>query len=86
MNLSDQDLKKIEEKGLTLKQVNKQIETFKTGLPYTHIVDAATIGNGITKLSDELIDETTAYFETQRKNFSLMKFVPASGAATRMSF
>ncbi|WP_115460998.1 DUF4301 family protein [Winogradskyella aurantiaca] len=84
MNLSDQDLKKIEEKGLTLKQVNKQIETFKTGLPYTHIVDTATIGNGITKLSDELIEETIDFFETHRKGLHLLKFVPASGAATRM--
>lgn len=47
MNLSDQDLKTIEEKGLSLSQVNKQIQTFKSGLPFTHLMEAATIGNGI---------------------------------------
>lgn len=84
MNLSDQDLKKIEQKGLTLKQVNKQIETFKTGLPYTHVMDAATIDNGILKLDENFIEDAISYFETHKKDKTLVKFVPASGAATRM--
>lgn len=84
MNLSDQDLKQIEEKGLTLRQVNKQIETFKSGIPFTNIVEAATIGNGITPLNTDLIDESLEFFESKRQNISIVKFVPASGAASRM--
>ena len=84
MNLSDQDLKNIEQKGLTLHQVNKQIETFKTGLPFTHLIDAATIGHGILKLDDKSLAEASENFESHKKGLRLLKFVPASGAATRM--
>jgi hypothetical protein len=84
MNLSDQDLKKIEAKGLSIQQVNRQIDTFKSGLPYTHLMDAATIGNGILKLDDSAIEEAIDYFNTHKKGKTLLKFVPASGAATRM--
>ena len=84
MNFTEQDLKQIEAKGLTLKTVEKQIERFKTGIPFTKIVEAATIGNGIMALSDSKIDELIAYFEGQKKDVALKKFVPASGAATRM--
>ena len=84
MNLTDQDLKQIEQKGLTLRQVNKQIETFKSGIPFTNIVEAATIGNGIIALNNDLIDESLEFFESKRDKISIVKFVPASGAASRM--
>lgn len=84
MSFTDNDLKQIETKGLTLQQVTSQIELFKTGIPHTVISEAATIGNGIVALDDKLVDGAIDYFEKRRNNLSLLKFVPASGAATRM--
>ena len=84
MNFTDLDLKQIIDKGLTLDTINRQIELFKAGVPYTNIFAAATIGNGILQLDEEIINKSIAVFETKKDKVSLLKFVPASGAATRM--
>ena len=84
MNFTDNDIQQIEAKGLTREGVERQINTFKNGTPFAHIVEAATLGNGILKLDHQKIDEAIALFEKQKKQLSLLKFVPASGAATRM--
>lgn len=84
MSFTDLDLKQIIDKGLTLDTINRQIELFKTGVPYTNIFAVATIGNGILELNEEIINKSIAVFDTKKKDVSLMKFVPASGAATRM--
>ncbi|MEO1030273.1 MAG: DUF4301 family protein [Bacteroidota bacterium] len=84
MSFTENDLKQIEAKGLTLRQVESQIELFKSGIPFMNISEAATKGNGIVGLNDELIDATIDHFEEHKNNLSLLKFVPASGAATRM--
>lgn len=83
--LSSSDLKQIAQKGITEKQIEKQLETFKIGFPFLKIKRAASIGNGIfslTKTQQEYyINEWKEYKTTGRK---IVKFVPASGAATRM--
>jgi hypothetical protein len=84
MNFSDQDIKQIEAKGLNLKTVEDQIELFKTGIPFTRIVQAATVNAGIKSLNESSIEEWVRYFESRKKELELVKFVPASGAATRM--
>jgi hypothetical protein len=84
MSFTEKDIKQIEAKGLTVDQVKSQIELFKTGIPFTNIAEAATIGNGIMDLDAKYIDDIVAHFEANKKNISLLKFVPASGAATRM--
>ncbi|WP_299524869.1 DUF4301 family protein [Winogradskyella sp.] len=84
MSFTEKDLKQIEAKGLTLQQIESQIELFKSGIPYTNISEAATKENGIVGLDNELIDAVIDYFEERKNDLSLLKFVPASGAATRM--
>ncbi|MGB0980498.1 MAG: DUF4301 family protein [Winogradskyella sp.] len=84
MNFTDNDIQQIEAKGLTVTTVESQINIFKSGMPYTNISEAATLGNGITQLNTDLIEEFVSYFQTNKNELSLLKFVPASGAATRM--
>ena len=84
MIFTDNDIKQIEAKGLILKDVESQIILFKSGIPFTNIVEAATIENGITALDETLIEDSISYFEAKKNDVSLLKFVPASGAATRM--
>ncbi|GAB5563654.1 MAG: hypothetical protein Wins2KO_07170 [Winogradskyella sp.] len=87
MSFTFEDLKQIENKGLTVEQVNSQIELFKSGIPFTNIADAATIEkgvNGIISLNEESINDNTSYFDANKDKHSILKFVPASGAATRM--
>ncbi|MEY8849949.1 DUF4301 family protein [Psychroserpens sp. XS_ASV72] len=84
MNFSKQDIAQIEKKGLTVKQVEQQIEIFEDGLPFSNLVSAATIGNGILSLTEQEIDDYVLKYESQLQALSILKFVPASGAATRM--
>lgn len=84
MKFTEQDIQQIEKKGLTLKKVKGQIELFKSGLPLINLESAATIDNGIKKLSDAEKAHYIAYFDSNRNDCSILKFVPASGAATRM--
>ena len=84
MSLSGKDIKQIQNRGLTIDQVNAQLEVFKKGLPFVNIESAATVGNGILNLSDSEIEHYINYFEDKRNSVSFIKFVPASGAATRM--
>jgi len=84
MTFTEEDLKQIEAKGLTVAQVSSQIELFKTGIPFTNVYEAATIDNGIIGLNNDNFNEAITYFDGKRNDLSLLKFVPASGAATRM--
>ena len=84
MKFTEKDIQQIENKGLTLSKVESQIELFKTGVPFVNLTSAATINNGIVKCSEAQKAHYINYFETKGKEASISKFVPASGAATRM--
>ena len=82
---SDSDLQQIASLGLSVPDVEHQIENFRKGFPKTHLVAAATIENkGIRKLSDEEIASLADFYNKHSKKKEIIKFVPASGAATRM--
>ena len=84
MNFTEKDIAQIESLGLTVKDIEHQIETFKKGVNYSNICSAATTGDGIIALDDDLINQSIAKFESKKEHISIVKFVPASGAATRM--
>ena len=82
--LDKSDLKQIQAKGISVAVVEKQLEQFKNGFPYIDITAPAVIGNGIVKIDDDKVEK---YQKLHRKMLSskrVVKFVPASGAATRM--
>ena len=60
-----------------------QIRRFETGFPWLDIVAAATPGKGIQVLSEAEAKEAAAYYEKAAVK-GKCKFVPASGAASRM--
>lgn len=82
--MTDPDLKQIADHSLTIDRVRLQIEQFKSGFPPTKLHAAAIDGNGILKLSDAEADRLAAFYEQHLSGLEIVKFVPASGAATRM--
>lgn len=70
--------------GITAEQIKKQLNCFKNGIDKVSLKKPATIGDGIISMSESYIQELTAYFDTRKDSLKLMKFVPASGAASRM--
>ena len=78
------DISQIEARGLSLADVEKQIENFRNGFPALPVVRAAAGGDGVKQLDVETVAEREAYYTDNLKNIKTIKFVPASGAATRM--
>ena len=80
---TEEDIAQIEGRGASLETVQAQVERFKKGFPWMKIVAPATPGNGIKVLSEEDARESVDYY--RRASFEgSCKFVPASGAASRM--
>ena len=83
--LSQQDLKQIAQKGITEEQINMQLEEFKTGFPFLKIEAAAGIGQGIIRLEEDARNNYVDLWNSYKKEgHKIVKFVPASGAASRM--
>lgn len=82
--LTEKDIKQIEDHGLTINKVYKQLEIFNRGIPYADVLTTATVGNGIQQLAAEEIQRLEAFYDTRKDDLDIVKFVPASGAATRM--
>ena len=78
------DLKDIQELGIDQAQVMAQIQVFEQGVPALDILRPATIGDGIMDCSMDQWRHWARIFEQQSKALEVVKFVPASGAATRM--
>ncbi len=78
---SESDIKQIENHELTLDIVNRQLRDFETGFPYSDIESAATINHGIRPMLD---NNWVEHYTRNQDKYNIVKFVPASGAATRM--
>lgn len=78
------DRQQIEAHGLTEEDVLQQIELFKKGTPYVDLDRPCTVGDGIHRFTEDDIHYYATYYENQGAWRELTKFVPASGAATRM--
>ena len=84
--LTTEDKEVLRKKGISEAQVEQQLKKFETGFPFLRLKDAASVENGGILSLDEnqcnqYIEEWHAYQQGPRR---ITKFVPASGAASRM--
>ena len=83
--LTQQDLKQLAQKGISEQQIETQLGQFKTGFPFLKLEAAAAIGHGIVApdatAGRKYVETWQQYKAAGRK---VVKFVPASGAASRM--
>lgn len=82
---TEKDIQKLKSQGVDLEGVQNQIDRFKTGFPFLEIVNFASNGKGITVLTPAESDKYISVWEGySQSGHSIVKFVPASGAASRM--
>ena len=75
----------IENRGSKIENVESQIANFKKGFPFLQIEDAASVGNGIISLNKAELKKRIDLYDSQLEaNIKPLKFIPASGAASRM--
>ncbi len=81
---SKQDISFFKSKTINTERVDEQISNFKNGFPKMKLKKPATIDDGISQICDKELEFYLEVFTAHAKKLSLLKFVPASGAATRM--
>ena len=83
--LTQQDLKQLAQKGISEQQIENQLGQFKTGFPFLKLEAAAAIGKGIVAPNaEEGKNYVAAWQDYKAQGKRVVKFVPASGAASRM--
>jgi hypothetical protein len=82
---TQEDLDLITAKEITVRQIEEQLNCFAKGFPYLPIVASASVDKGIRRIPE---DEQAAYVDSWQaylaQDKEIVKFVPASGAASRM--
>ncbi len=84
IDFTAKDVQQLEEKGISKEKITDQIATFKEGIPFVKLKKTAIVGDGIHQYTKEEQNALITFFETHKRELSLLKFVPASGAASRM--
>ena len=83
--LSQQDLNQLAAKGISEEKLNSQLEEFKTGFPFLKLEAAASVEQGIIAPTEADVKQyEEAWEQYKAQGHSIVKFVPASGAASRM--
>ena len=79
------DIQQLDAKGISIAQIEEQLSYLKKGFPYLSIHASASIEKGIRYIPENeqgfFLDQWSSYLKT---NKIIVKFVPASGAASRM--
>lgn len=78
------DFVQMEEHGLTPAALETQLKNFREGFPFLPVTRAASCGDGIRVLDAAGIEQAAARYDRAKESLRVVKFVPASGAATRM--
>jgi hypothetical protein len=82
MKIQPRDISHIENHELSIDKIEKDIDYLKKGFPSLEVVKPATLNDGIITFSPE--EEETLIENYQNSEVEAIKFVPASGAASRM--
>lgn len=80
----EKDLAQFQKLGIDPALVQKQIRNFQQGFPFLKLKKAATPEDGIIQLGEDKAEDFVKKFEENLSKVKVVKFVPASGAASRM--
>ncbi len=78
------DLEQIAARGISETKIRTQLDNFEKGFPFADIDNAATVECGIMKPTEFELESCIKEYETFKDEHTMLKFVPASGAASRM--
>jgi hypothetical protein len=84
MVFTDRDLSQIRRKGISVETAERQLEYFRKGFPFIDLARPAVRGDGIRVIPETEKLDLAAFYDRACAGRKVIKFVPASGAATRM--
>ncbi len=77
-------LKNLTNKGISLTKLQEQLNCFKKNNFHIHVKNVATPSNGVLQYTQSEQDAFITRYQQEQTKLDILKFVPASGAATRM--
>ncbi len=81
---SDRDRNQLQERNISVGEAEEQLRQFERGFSDIPAVKPAVAGDGILRMDDAVVSRYAALYEENLPGQQVLKFVPASGAATRM--
>jgi len=81
---TDGQLLQIKDHGVSLPGIEKQIENFRKGFAFANLIKPAIVNDGILRFNSLEVNDLANFYEQNQNGKKLIKFVPASGAASRM--
>jgi hypothetical protein len=84
LSFSPKDIKQIKRLGLNLNTVEKQLDLYKQGSTFLNLNRPCRVNDGILSITPAQREKLISFYEKKSEKYKLMKFVPASGAASRM--
>ena len=82
--LTDRDIRFLKQRGMDIEDVRFQIKILREGGRILNLKRPCALGDGIQRIDESRIDTLISRYEDAVCRGRCMKFVPASGAATRM--
>ena len=82
--LTKEDRILLSNKGITENQFYNQLDLITKGVPFIDLIKPCTLGDGIRVLKDYEVNRLVDLYDDKTKHIKPIKFVPASGAASRM--
>ena len=82
--LTQADLEQLQARGIGRAAVEDQLARYARPQTHTRLLRPCTVGDGLTELSAAEVEALASSFEGRATGLTLEKFVPASGAASRM--
>ncbi|MCK9156626.1 MAG: DUF4301 family protein [Paludibacteraceae bacterium] len=83
--LTKEDSECLAQKGISVEKLEEQLKRFRDGFPFLKVYRPAVLGDGIIHIEESdksfYIDKWASYLNGK---VNIVKFVPASGAASRM--
>ncbi len=81
---TEEDLAQIRARGMSPDEVGKQVEEIRNGFPWAELDRPCTVGDGIVALDEDEVRRLSGVYAEAARSGRAMRFVPASGAASRM--
>ncbi len=81
---TQQDKLVLKEIGISESDAQEQLRLLQNGANYTNLDRPATADDGILVFSDKASSKYISLFDEKKSNFSISRFIPASGMASRM--
>ncbi len=81
---TQEDIRQIEAEGLTVSQAEAQMESITTGADRIRLSRPCTVNDGIIGIPEKEKEELVRFFDEEAEKADIVKFLPASGAASRM--